>query len=249
MFADEIDGIPGDADIYLLGEIHDDAAHHLRQAEIVERLSPTTLVFEMLPDTFQLDATKRPVGDANALDTALGWSSGGWPDFALYHPIFQAAPDAHIVGMAPPEDEVRQAIEDGAAQVFGADAAQFGLTDALDPKEQSNREKLQDEVHCNALPAELLPGFVEAQRFRDARFALATLKALQTYGSPVAVITGNGHVVLWGMPRALELAAPEVKTVAVSQLYGEAKAGGADIVLRSAAPPQSSDPCASFQSK
>ena len=39
------------ADVVLLGEIHDNPEHHLRQAEAIASLSPAAVVFEMLtPD-------------------------------------------------------------------------------------------------------------------------------------------------------------------------------------------------------
>jgi hypothetical protein len=88
--------------------------------------------------------------------------------------------------------------------VFPGDAARFGLTEALDPDEQAAREAEQQEAHCNALPEEILPGFVEAQRLRDAALAEAALAALADTGGPVVVVTGNGHARAdWGVPALL----------------------------------------------
>ncbi|NBT31976.1 MAG: hypothetical protein EBT13_08780, partial [Rhodobacteraceae bacterium] len=39
---------PPNADVYVLGEVHDNPAHHLRQAEIVGQVAPRAIVFEML---------------------------------------------------------------------------------------------------------------------------------------------------------------------------------------------------------
>ena len=36
------------ADVVFLGEIHDNAAHHARQAQLVAQIKPVALVFEML---------------------------------------------------------------------------------------------------------------------------------------------------------------------------------------------------------
>jgi len=37
-----------DADVALLGEIHDNPEHHVRQAEAIASLAPSAVVFEML---------------------------------------------------------------------------------------------------------------------------------------------------------------------------------------------------------
>src|SRR6056297_678930 len=39
---------PGSADIVILGEVHDNRAHHEAQAELVARIEPAAVVFEML---------------------------------------------------------------------------------------------------------------------------------------------------------------------------------------------------------
>ena len=110
-----------------------------------------------------------------------------------------------MFGAGQPMADVRRAMVEGAAGPFGPDAAIYGLDRPLDPGEQAAREALQAEAHCDALPAELLPGMVEAQRFRDAGLADAALWALtMTGGGQVVVIAGNGHADLpRGMPAAI----------------------------------------------
>lgn len=206
------------ADIYLLGEIHDNPVHHLHQAQAVTALRPTALVFEMLTPEQAADGAGQMRGDAEALARALGWDGTGWPDFSLYHPIFLAAPDAALYGAALPRAQVRQAVSVGAAALFGDGAARFGLTDPLPASEQSAREAEQALSHCNAMPADLMPGMVEAQRLRDAAFARTALQALADTGGPIAVITGTGHVRRdWGMPAAFARAAPTVQILSIGQ--------------------------------
>ena len=66
------------------------------------------------------------------------------------------------------------------------------------------------------MPRDMMGGMVAVQRYRDATFARAALKALETYGPPVAVITGNGHARTdWGIPALIAQAAPEVPTHAI----------------------------------
>ena len=60
------------ADIVLLGEVHDNPAHHITQTELVTRLQPAALVFEMLTDGQAQSVTPQLREDADALaDAAL----------------------------------------------------------------------------------------------------------------------------------------------------------------------------------
>lgn len=241
----EFDTLPP-AQIYLLGEVHDNAQHHLNQARAVASVQPAALVFEMLTP----DQAKKGQGvdrrDAKTLDAALGWAEGGWGDIAPWHEIFLAAPEAQIYGAALPRDQVRQAIFDGAAAVFGEKAGQFGLTTPLPEAQQKARETLQDRAHCGKLPPEMIPGMVEAQRLRDASFARTALDALAETGGPVVVITGNGHVADWAMPAALAVAAPDVQVLSVGQVATDEQDPPYDLWITGPATQRDGDPCDAF---
>ncbi|RMH49121.1 MAG: hypothetical protein D6688_00920 [Alphaproteobacteria bacterium] len=239
-----LDRLPA-SDAVFLGEVHDNPDHHRNQARAVRAILPTAIVFEMVTEAAAARAETLPRSDAAALSRALGWKGGGWPDFELYHPIFLAAPDAHIVGAAAPHALVREAIRKGAAAVFGPDAGRFGLDVALPEDVLAARIKGQREAHCDALPEALLPGMVEAQRLRDAYLARAALGALDRYGPPVAIITGNGHARRdWGAPALLRVAAPSVRVISVGQFEEEAPAAPAfDFWLVTPAADRE-DPCA-----
>ena len=245
-----------EAQIYVLGEVHDNPLHHEGQAAVIAAVRPTAVVFEMLTPEQATRWNPALADDAKTLDAALGWTEGGWPDLALYAPLFAAIPeDAAVIGADPGPGAPRQAIDRGAAAVFDAafgEAERFGLTDPLPPGEQAAREAAQQASHCDALPEGLLPGFVEAQRLRDAAFARAVLKALEAHGSPVALITGNGHARTdWGVPAALARAAPEVSVLAIGQFEGEDAAPAdvpVDAVVTTSGPPEARpDPCEGFE--
>ena len=251
IFPDALDTLPP-ADVVILGEVHDNPIHHSHQARAVAALRPTALVFEMLSPEQAGLAMGLPRGDGKALGQALQWEESGWPDFAMYHPIFTAAPHAALYGAALPREDVRRAFSEGAASVFGAEAAQYGLTIALDAEDQSRREAEQMAAHCDALPPEMLPGMVQAQRLRDAALARAVLQALDATGGPVAVITGTGHARTdTGIPAALAQAAPQLRVLSIGQL--EAAPGTAietappyDLWIITAPTPRD-DPCAVFR--
>jgi len=233
------------ADVVLLGEIHDNGMHHRVQAAVIAALSPTAVVFEMLSPA-QAALVNAADGDAAGLGERIGWEAAGWPDFALYLPIFEALGDAEVIGMALTRDRVRAAFADGAAAVFGEGAAAYGLTEPLPEAEQTTREQMQFEAHCDAMPLEMMSGMVEAQRLRDAHFARVTLQALNDHGAPVVVIVGNGHVhTEWGMPVYLARAAPDVTSYAFAFVEGPQNGTSFDGTLTTPAPTRG-DPCAAF---
>lgn len=235
------------AQIVILGEIHDNPTHHLTQAELVARWAPAALVFEMLTPAQAAGANGVNRRDAGAMAAALQWDGAGWPEYALYHPIFAASGDARLYGAALDRDDVRRAITEGAAAVFGADAAVFGLATPLPPEEQAAREADQMGAHCDALPAEMLTGMVEAQRLRDAAFAQMALTALRDTGGPVVIITGSGHADRErGIPAALAVAAPDEAVFSLGQVEGDASDDLPFDRWIVTAPTPRDDPCAAF---
>jgi uncharacterized iron-regulated protein len=234
------------ADVVILGEVHDNPAHHANQARAVAAVAPAALVFEMLtPD--QARRTPADRSDAAAMDKAYGWNASGWPDFAMYHPIFTAAPDAAIYGGDLPAGEVRRALSVGAAQVFGPQADRYGLDRPLAPDLQSALERELDLAHCGALSPDILPGMAEAQRLRDGALARAVVRAMDETGGPVAVITGNGHARRdRGIPAVLALAAPELSVLSVGQIEAPAGAGQPFDLWLVTGTIDRGDPCAAF---
>lgn len=95
------------ADVVFLGEIHDNPAHHARQAELVAEIQPVALVFEMLTAEQAAQVTPDLMRDEAALQSALAWNDSGWPDFSMYYPIFAAAPEAAVFGAELPREEAR----------------------------------------------------------------------------------------------------------------------------------------------
>ncbi len=235
------------ADVILLGEIHDNPTHHAVQAEAVADLAPAALVFEMLTPSQADQVTDDLRGDAAALADALDWDASGWPDFAMYHPIFTAAPEARVYGAAVPRDETGRAMEIGVPRAFGAEADRYGLTTEIEAEQLAQRLNLQMDAHCGALPLDMLPAMIDLQRLRDAVLARAAVAALADTGGPVVVITGNGHARRdWGVPSYLGRVAPEMSVFALGQGEdGAAPEGGFDMIL-DAPRVERDDPCAVF---
>lgn len=236
------------AQVVIVGEIHDNPDHHALQAELAAQMTPSAIVFEMLTDDQAARVTPAVRSSASTLNEVLEWDQSGWPDFAMYYPIFAAAPEARIFGAQVPRDKARATMENGIESAFGPEAARFGLTEDLPQDEQAAREAHQFAAHCDALPEDLLPNMVAIQRLRDAELAQAAVIALEQTGGPVLVITGNGHAREdWGMPVYLERVRPDARVVTIGQSEdGVAPPGIFDLVL-DAPSVERGDPCEAFR--
>ncbi len=241
-----LDSLPA-AQVVVLGEVHDNPQHHLNQARAIAAIAPAAVVWEMLTAD---QAARMPEarGDPARLDAALGWAGSGWPDFALYFPIVTAAGAARHYGAGVPRAEARRAFAEGAAAVFGPEAARFGLTEPLPEAEAAARAAEQFDAHCQAMPLGMMGGMVEAQRLRDAALARAALQALHDTGGPVVVIAGSGHARRdQGVPAVLDLAAPGVSVLALGQTEDDPGAAAPWDLWLITDPAPRPDPCASLR--
>ncbi len=250
----------GDADVAILGEIHDNPDHHAAQAWLVREIRPAALAFEMIPATMEPGLAELRQADAShdRIAAALDWRARGWPDFALYAPIMEAAPEAAITGGEVARDDLGAAMRDGAAVAaasLGERAARYGLATAPSPSERAAMTAEQMAAHCGAIPRDVATRMTEAQRLRDAALADAALRALNA-GRPVAVITGNGHARIdRGAPLYLRRADPSlaVASLGLIEVAGDDWQAGAfaegrplyDYVWVTTAWPRE-DPCAAF---
>lgn len=236
------------ADVVLLGEVHDNPGHHARQADVLAGLSPTAIVFEMITAEDAARITPALAADPQALAAALDWANSGWPDFSQYAPLFAFGAEVPLYGALIGREAAQAAFGEGAAAVFAGDAARFGLTQSLPAEELTAREAEQLAAHCDALPPDILPGFVEAQRLRDAALAQAALHAFEAHGGPVAIITGNGHARTdWGVPALIALAAPDVRVVSLGQFETPPEGDVPFDLWALSDPVDRPDPCAAFR--
>lgn len=244
---DNLAGLPT-ADVIVLGEIHDNALHHIGQADAISAIRPRAVVFEMLTPTQAARITPQLLKDQAALAAALDWDASGWPDFALYYPVFKALGGAKVYGAARPRDEVRRAFGDGAAAVFGPQATMFGLDQPLPEDQLEQRMQEQFEAHCEAMPLEMMGGMVESQRFRDAAFGAVVIQVYKEVGGPVVLITGNGHARAdWGVPAMLAAGAPDLSVLVVGFIEAPAQAEQPFDLWVVTKPAIREDPCLAFK--
>jgi uncharacterized iron-regulated protein len=236
------------ADVVVIGEVHDNPGHHENQAEIVRKLKPDALVFEMIQqaDEGKVNELRAEGATGQTIAEAIDWAGSGWPDFDFYAPILEAAPEARIFGAGQPRDDVRRAVEEGAAAVFGPDAAKYRLAEPLSEEEQAARVAEMSAAHCGRLPGDMVPSMIEAQRFRDAGLADAALWARTITGpeAKVVVIAGTGHADLQtGVPAMIAIAEPEVRVLSLGQFEADPGRAGAFDAYMLAPSPERDDPC------
>ena len=214
------------ADFVLIGERHDNPEHHRLQARLVAALEvqsqgPRAVAFEMIPASRQLALIEYlAAGGAPAgLGEAIAWDEGGWPEWAWYQPIAEAAlaRDAQIVAADLGVAEKRAAFVQGAQAFRSAFVQRTGLGEPWPPPMMIS---LQDELraaHCQQVPGRVVIGMMRVQRARDAMMADRLAVASGRGGG--VLIAGNGHVRKdRGVPWYLARLRPGARSVSIGLL-------------------------------
>ena len=183
----------------LLGEKHDNPDHHQIQAAVLRAILATSrrpiVAFEMFtPD--DAPALARFLGtaprDATGLGAAVDWKNNGWPDWAYYQPIAQAALDAGVpIVAANLTQATARALARGQRAALPANLAEHYALDQ--PPSAALQAALTTEIreaHCGHFPADRVDGMVLAQRARDSALA----ESLVAGADGGVLIAGTGHV-------------------------------------------------------
>lgn len=238
----------GDARFVAIGERHDNPAHHGLQAALVAALQPKGLAFEMIPQDREeaVNRLRRDGADRAALADALDWDASGWPDFALYAPILEAAPDAYIAGGGLSRAQLSAIYAEGPQGLGPEMTARYGLDMPLPADVEAAMLNEQYDAHCGLMDRARLAPMVAVQRAWDAAYAEAWRRAAERGGGRSVLICGNAHARLrGGAPEYLTRAVPEARIAAIGQLEeGDAAApdGLYNAAMYSPAP-ERSDPC------
>jgi uncharacterized iron-regulated protein len=207
----------------LLGEKHDNPDHHEIQAALLRAMLATgrrpAVAFEMLTAD-QAPALARQLAaaprDAAGVAEAVNWKRSGWPDFALYQPIVEAALDAGAPLVAANIGNATiRSVARGEPNAVPADlTSRYALDRPLAPEAQARLTAEIRDAHCGHLPAARVDSMVLAQRARDATLADSLLGADADGG---VLIAGVGHVRRdHGVPIYLAARAPGTTVVVVA---------------------------------
>jgi len=243
------------ADIVLLGELHDNAAHHRARGALLGALGARrpAVVFE------QFAASAAPLPQPAAGESREAWldargfdrTSWKWP---IHQPVVEAAlrHGRALWGSGLSREALRGVVREGAA---GAAEDLRGLIERV-PLDRAARAALDQDLvdgHCGRLPVEMIPGMRAAQVVRDASMARALLAA--SADGPAWLVAGNGHVRAdLAVPRLLRGLAPGKAVLSVGLLERQAVGamppavprGRYDLILVTE-PASRPDPCASFR--
>jgi uncharacterized iron-regulated protein len=210
----------------LLGEKHDNPDHHRLQAWLLRGLIAAgrhpAVGFEM----FTVDdapAIARQLAaqptDAGGLAEAVNWQRSGWPDWAMYQPIAEAALEAKLpiiaTNLAPVT--ARALGRSGAAALDAAFVARYGLERPLAPPTQAAMAEEIRGAHCGYASEMQVNAMLLVQRARDAQMAESLAAAGQQDGA--VLIAGAGHVRRdYGVPVYLASRTPEASVISVAFL-------------------------------
>lgn len=217
------------APVVLIGEAHDNPRHHAIEAELIYALARMghhdAVALEMLDRDQQaeLDRLWREGAGVEAVLTAMGFDDRGW-GAVQYLPVVAAMYEAGVIPVAANLSRVEavRVMREGVEALFGAEErARLALDVAWPTGAESRLIGALRASHCNALPEDLLPGMLAAQRARDAVLADRLLTRL---ADGVILVAGAQHVRRdYGVPVYLAAREPglEVAVVRLVEVDGE----------------------------
>jgi len=175
------------------------------------------LAFEMLTQDQQPEVAEAMRGaDGAALDARLRWRERGWPDFAMYQPLFELALTDRLPVLAADLDlpTVRRIAKEGLGVLPGAERDRVASRLRPDPEREARLEREIAEAHCGLLPAATVPFMVQAWHARNVVMARHIGQALDE-GRRVVVIVGRGHLERGGLPDQLHALRPGTRQLIV----------------------------------
>jgi uncharacterized iron-regulated protein len=204
------------ADFVLLGEVHDNPAHHQARGALLtaSAAQKPAVVFE------QLAWGTTPIAPPDAGESEESWlDSHGFDRKGWKWPLHQPLVDAALAGRGTlwgsnlPREALRPVVREGVT----AAPAELGRLIQQAPLDSVGQAAIDQELfegHCGKLPVEMVPGMRAAQEVRDAAMTDVLLAAGS--GGPAWLIAGDGHVRMdMGVPRFLRKLAPAKKVLVV----------------------------------
>ncbi len=187
----------------VLGEKHDNPDHHRLEARVIDSLVRAgrrpAIAFEMLSADVAADLAKVIAAEAVSADDvrdAVRWDASGWPPFALYAPVVEAALTARLpLATANLPGAALEPL--GRSGLAGLDARvreELTLDLPLADAERAAMARDLRDAHCGHADPAHLERMVDVQTARDAWMAAALL-AVESYpGTDGAVlIAGAEH--------------------------------------------------------
>jgi uncharacterized iron-regulated protein len=209
------------ADIVLLGETHDNPAHHRIQNAVLNALSdagskPSLVMeqfdFEQQP---QIDMAMSPeTSRTESLLQLKHTMAAGW-EWPQYQVLIATAKDHQLPLRAAnlSRNRLQQVSRQGFSALGSGESTRLALDAGWSEAQEAQLEKDIVDGHCGMLPVTAAPAVARAQRARDAMMADALLNVRS--GMAVAIL-GREHVRRdLSVPLYLATRAPKRKVIAV----------------------------------
>ncbi len=229
------------ADVLLLGEQHDAAAHQQIHGQVIALLAQRGLLGAValeMADTGATTAALHPSSTELQVQSALKWNDQGW-SWKAYGPAVMTAVRAGVpvIGANLPRDAMRGVMGDAK------------LDNQLPGPALKAQQQLIRSGHCDLLPESQITPMTRIQIAKDISIASNLTKAVLP-GKVVVLLAGSGHVdKQLGVPQHL---AGSVATKAVRLRAGDAAPGDRaesfDAVWATPALPEK-DYCAEFKAQ
>jgi uncharacterized iron-regulated protein len=213
------------ADFVLLGERHDNPDHHRLQAEVLRGLIALgrrpAVGFEMFGiDDSAAIANHLAIApnDAAGLGEAVNWNQRGWPDWAMYQPIAEAALEAklRIVATNLPLATARRMRSHGLTVLEASRRRELGLDQPLPDAISARMAADIRNAHCGHASEESVKTMIGIQRARDAQMAQSLIAAAAGHDAAV-LITGAGHARAdYGIPVYLNAKAASKQVISIA---------------------------------
>jgi uncharacterized iron-regulated protein len=179
----------------------------------------------MVPETRQaaLDAAVRSAADRAEVDRQLEWSAQGWPDFAMYWPLFELARKNNLPVVATDLDPaVNRRISRGGLGAAGDDdPARLRSAMPDDPaRDKAIAQRIRD-AHCNQITESRALRMLESWYARNVVMARRVGGAL-AQAPQVVVIMGRGHASPGAVPEQLAAMRPGTRQMVVGFFDGQA---------------------------
>jgi uncharacterized iron-regulated protein len=215
----------------LLGEVHDNPAHHAARVKLLDALGESGLKPAVAFEQFDRPRDKAlqqrlAAGDlsAEAVAQAVQFDRKGW-NWDLYRPLVEAALRHRMPLRAAnlSRSEAARIAKEGTAALGAKSISELRLEAVWSPEKERVLREIVYEGHCRAIPEALAGKIGVAQRARDATLAEALL---DPSADGAVLIAGNGHVRRdLGVPLYLQQALPGAPIVSLALLEVEGGKG------------------------
>ena len=201
-----------DADIILLGELHDNLFQHRARADLISKLQSEEIVIVSEHLSFGRELTYSGILLEDLEIIGFNKKAWNWPLHEVLYKKFEEF-SLPVFGVNLSKEDINN--------IYAGRG--FSQSDILTPivkrstLDSQSKDKLINDLivgHCGVLEEDLLSFMYKVQRYRDAGMAYIASKV-----APAIVIAGNGHVRRdYGVPQILKKINPNGNVISIAFL-------------------------------